>query len=339
MKVCIIFKSVSSPAGGGNQFLGSLKKYLNSIAALADLPPEADVIIFNSHHNIREIARLKFRYPHKIFIHRVDGPMRIYNRPSDCRDAIVNLANKYIADATVFQSKWSQNSNHKLGMPGKSLETVIYNAADPDIFSSTGKIAFSGNRKIRLVAANWSPNPKKGFAVYKWLDENLNFEKYQMTFIGNSPVRFKNIEHLPAMNSPELAEQFRQSDIFIFASPIEACSNLLIEALSCGLVSVVAGSASNPEIVGAGGELFDKPSEIPLLLEKIVNNYAAYLPAIKPPSIKDVAAAYLTFAQKAYDESPRRKFTKINYSSMMAELLFWKCAGKVCDVLKIPDNK
>jgi glycosyltransferase involved in cell wall biosynthesis len=332
LRIYINFRTLDFPHGGGNQFLKALSKQFRCMNVYAENPKEAGCILINSHQYFSEALKLKIRFPDKIFIHRIDGPMRIYNRPGDYRDAIVNLANKYIADAAVFQSKWSQNSNHELGLLAKSLETVIHNASSPEIFNRTGRIAFSENRKIRLIAASWSPNLNKGFETYKWLDENLDFEKYQMTFIGNSPVKFKNIKHLPPVNSAALAENFKQNDIFIFASQIEACSNLLLEALSCGLPAIAPDSSSNPEIVKTGGELFNQPSQIPNLIEKIAADYARYATSIKSPSIEETGRAYYDFILKVFEEikqKPRKNFSRLNYLCLIGRVLFWKILGKV----------
>lgn len=331
MKVNILFKPASSPAGGGNQFLNLLKDFFCSRNVYTDLPRTAEVILFNSHHNIGEVAKIRLKYPDKIFIHRIDGPMKVYNDLSDIRDDIVFAANEKIADATVFQSGWSQSSNHEVRLSAKSFETVIYNATDSSVFNMDGKIAFSKDRKIRLIAASWSPNWNKGFETYKWLDENLDFGKYQMAFIGNSPVNFKNIEKLPPMDSKRLASQLKQNDIFIFASPIEACSNLLLEALYCGLPVIAPNSSSNPEIVQTGGQLFNSPTEIPALLEDIAGNYERYVNSIKAPSVDNVGKAYYDFAEKVHAElkqTSRNKFGNLDYLQLVIQIFFLKAINK-----------
>jgi len=163
-----------------------------------------------------------------------------------------------------------------------------------------------------------------------------------MMFVGNSPIQFKNIERLPPLDSNQLAARFKQSDIFVFASPMEACSNLLLEAMHCGLPVVAPNSSSNPEIVKKGGELFDKPSEIPQLLEKIAKNYSSYLNSIKVQSIEDVGKVYYDFTQKVcarIKQIPRKKFARIDYLHLTAEIFFWKTADKINNVFKVSDSK
>jgi len=322
MKTHIFFNLKNSPTGGGNQFLKSLKKYLQSIQAYEEDAQLADVILFNSHQHAGQIAKTKLKYPEKLFIHRIDGPMKLYNRLTDKRDNIVYLANKYLAEATVFQSEWSRQKNHSLGLAQNLFETVISNAPAPSIFNSDGKIAFSAERKIRLIATSWSKNWNKGFESYQWLDRHLDFGKYEMVFAGRSPIEFKNIKHIPTLTSEEVAKKLKENDIFIFASPIEACSNSLLEALHCGLPSIAAAGSSNPAIVGKGGEIFTSPDEIPQLLEKIVKTYATYQSNINNPSIGEVGKKYYDFISQTYsqfqeDGAKYKSFKWFNYAKFV----------------------
>ena len=224
----IAFTTIDGPAGGGNQFLMSLKKYLQSIKVYEENSKKADVILFNSHQHASQVAKIKLKCPDKLFVHRIDGPMQLYNKATDKRDSIVFTANKYLADATIFQSAWSREKNYHLGLNKKKAQATISNAPDPTIFNREGKSLFSTERKARLIATSWSSNWNKGFGVYKWLDEHLDFEKFEMIFIGNSPVKFKKIKHIPPLNSKNIAQKLKESDIFITASQKDPCSNSLI---------------------------------------------------------------------------------------------------------------
>ncbi len=104
MKINILFQSKNGPSGGGNKFLKLLKDYFILKKSYEHQTSKADIILFNSHHHINEVIKAKLNYPDKIFVHRIDGPMKLYNDENDQRDKIVYLVNKYIADATVFQS-------------------------------------------------------------------------------------------------------------------------------------------------------------------------------------------------------------------------------------------
>lgn len=314
MKISFIRELKTMAAGGGAKFLNFLRNYFIDNNLYTDNYEEADVILFNSHHFSKKVVEAKSQYPGKIFVHRIDGPMRLYTKLRDKRDYLVNILNSLVADGTVFQSQWSKQENLRLGLKKNNFETVIINATDEGVFNREGKIAFDKNRKIRLIANSWSNNPKKGFAVYEWLDNNLDFDKYEMKFIGRSFLRFKNIHHLDFLSSSELAEELRKSDIYITGSENDPCSNSLIEALSCGLTVLAFNNGGHPEILGQAGELFTNADEIPGLLNKIIQDYPEYQRHIKTEKIKKTGEAYCDFCRKIYQAADSGSYMPKNIS-------------------------
>ena len=328
MKVHILY-DFESNRGGGNQFLKTIKEYFLQNDVYARYAQDADVILFNSHHCIRQLTYLKYRFPQKICIHRVDGPMRLYNHGRDRRDDVVGLASAVLADGTIFQSQWSKEENLKSARFKEDFYTVIMNAPDGKLFNRNGKVLFLRNKKIRLVAVSWSDNWKKGFEIYKWLDANLNFNKYEMFFIGRSPVPFQNIIHIPHADSEQVAMELKRSDIYITASQKDPCSNALLEAMHCGLPAVAYADGGHPEIVGGGGELFRQPTEIHALLEKIVNNYDAYQSKIAVPPLQEVGTQYYRFCQKIFGQIrqgnlPAKSVSVAAYLKILLSLSWWK---------------
>lgn len=302
MKIYILFEFKNNASGGGNQFLKALRDYFISLDCYTSKPDEADIILFNSHHLISKLIIIKKLFPEKLFIHRIDGPIRLYNSSCDMRDFIVNTTNRAIADVTIFQSSWSKEQNLKIGLWPNKFEIDIMNSPNPNIFNTKERVGFSKDRKIRLIATSWSANMKKGFGVYKWLDENLDFSKYEMKFVGNTPIAFKNIMHVPPLKSEELAVELKNSDIFITASQKDPCSNSLIEALHCGLPAIVLKDGGHPELVGDGGEVFERQEEIPNLIDKIVLNYKTYQEKISIPKMEDTGRRYYDFFELIFNE-------------------------------------
>lgn len=334
MKIHILYQITKTPAGGGNQFIRILDNFFKTNGVRAKSLYEADVVFFNSHHFIHRVANAKRRFPEKLFIHRIDGPMRLYNSLSDKRDHVVNTAAAMISDGTIFQSGWSRDENYRLGLHRNISDVVIHNAVDPDTFNRNGKAPFSKERKIKLIATSWSPNPRKGFDVYGWLDRHLDFSRFEMTFVGNSPITFRNIKHIKPLTSKALALTLKAQDIFVFASKMEACSNALLEALHCGLPAVAYNFSSNPEVIGEAGELFERPEEIPLLLDRIVADYNAYQKKIAVPQIEDVAGQYLDFIHGIHNKAKRCSYTPkrlgaLGSTMILIKLFAWRFHGKV----------
>jgi len=334
MKVYFVFSFTDKPSGGVFQFTKALKEYFSKYDCIVENPEEADIFYISAFQFVEKIIQLKLKYSDKLFIHRIDGPIKLYNRRDDIRDDIVNLINYRIADGTIFQSKWSKVNSKKMGIKDKKFETIILNAPNHNNFNRLNKIEFLKSRKIKLIATSWSDNLKKGFEIYKWLDKNLDFSKYEFTFIGNSPIKFKNIIYKKPMNSEMLAKELKQNDIFITASQKDPCSNSLIEALHCGLPAIGLNDGGHTEIIGKSGEVFDNQEEILYILEKIIGSYEDYQNNISLPTLDEVGEKYYKFLETVYIEQKIgaykvKRFTFIDYINIRKKLLIWKLNEKL----------
>tara|TARA_R110000744_G_scaffold63869_3_gene131398 strand:- start:5639 stop:6547 length:909 start_codon:yes stop_codon:yes gene_type:complete len=291
MKVNIVYETTDAPYGGGNQFLKAIRGNLIEGGFYAE-EADADILLFNSHHNVERITKLKKRYPNKKFIHRIDGPIRLYNRMDDNRDDIVYHLNQNVADATVFQSAYSKDANIRLGIKNDKPSIIIHNATDHSIFYD---MQLEKGSKKRLIASSFSPNIKKGFHFYKFLDDNLDFEKFDLVFAGNSPVKFKNIKNLGCIPSKKLAKEMNYSDIYITASENDPCSNTVIEALSCGLPVIALDSGGHRELIGSAGEYYTKKEDMISIIEKVSENTKPYKERIISRPINEITKQYLSF--------------------------------------------
>lgn len=282
------------PTGGGHQFLRAFWKQAEAKGLQVEnnqISRTTRACLLNS-FNFREKRLSIMRRNSILYVHRVDGPIDVYRGRDDGVDKNIHAVNLKVADKTIFQSQYSLEKHLSLGMEFKH-PTIILNAADPEIFHSRGRTVFSRDRKTRLIASSWSDNVNKGAAVYQWLDEHLDWEHFEMTFVGRSPVKFKNIRMLPAVDSYRMAELFREHDVYITASKNDPCSNSLIEALTCGLPAVYLQSGGHPEIVKQAGAGFEAAEQIPELLNQLTDQYEAVQSRISIPSIKEVSTQYL----------------------------------------------
>lgn len=282
------------PAGGGHQFLRAFMRQAEAEGLRLEnnrLSRTTRACLFNS-FNFDEKRLLLMQRASALYVHRVDGPIDVYRGWDGGVDRGIHAINQRIADKTIFQSRYSLEKYHELGMEFRN-PVIIPNAADPEIFHPRGRIGFSRNRKIQLIAASWSNNLNKGALVYQWLDDHLDWERFEFTFVGQNPIAFKNIRMIPAMDSYKLAALLREHDIYITASKNDPCSNSLIEALTCGLPAVHLQSGGHPEIVKQAGEGFDAAEQIPALLDRVVEAYETYQSRISLPSIEQVSEEYL----------------------------------------------
>lgn len=315
MKVYILYDTIEAPYGGANQFMRALKNYFRERNLLARSIISADVVLLNSHSlggrhgTVFSVAyALKGIFPSKIFVHRVDGPIQRYGGSTRASvDKKIYLVNEAVVDGTIFQSDWSRVENKALGMQSTVYETTIHNAADP-MFFSPAQNKTSADR-IRLIAAAWSDHPNKGFDIYTTLDSQLDWSRFSMTFVGQSPVQFKNITMCEPVTSRELGDLFRQHDIFVTASKHDPCSNALLEAMACGLPAVVRSSGGHPELIGRGGEKFTDVASAVAALHKVADNLEVYQTRVPTVSMDTVGAAYRTFIQQISDDVQRNRYT------------------------------
>jgi len=288
------------PYGGGNQFMMALRKGLskqNVNVRENELQEGIDAYVLNSIHF--DVDRfLEFSRSHRLnVVHRIDGPIHLIRGYDREKDELCYRLNEQFASATVLQSAWTFQRIIDMGY--RPVEPVIiHNAVDSDIFNSDGRIAFDPNRKVRLISTSWSNNPRKGGPTYKWIEEHLDWNRFEYTFVGNVSEKFERTRHIPPVSSEQLASLLREHDIYITASRNDPCSNALIEALACGLPALYFNDGGHPELAAAGGLPFNDEDEILPQLEKLVENYESFQRLITVPTLEEVAKKYLAIIRE-----------------------------------------
>ncbi|MFH1070342.1 MAG: glycosyltransferase [Candidatus Glassbacteria bacterium] len=305
IRISLWHNFVEPPYGGGNQFMLMLRKGLTAKGidvAENTARSDVDVYILNSiHFDTERFRKLSNRRNLKI-IHRIDGPIHLIRGKDRDKDELCYALNKQLAYATVIQSNWCFQKIVESGyLPVNPV--IINNTVDPEIFNGEGRIPFSPDRKIRLISTSWSPNVRKGGPVYKWLEENLDWSRFEYTFVGNASEQFKRLNYYPPMGSKELAEILKKHDIYITASQNDPCSNALIEALACGLPALYLNDGGHPELVSYGGLPFNDKDEILPQLNRIVNNYESFQRLITISSFDEVIDKYLQLISDAVNKS------------------------------------
>lgn len=282
------------PGGGGHQFLRALWREFAHRGLRVEsnsLSRTTQACLFNSFNF--DPARLRCFYRAGCrMVHRVDGPIAVYRGWDDGSDRRIWRLNQQFADVTVFQSQYSLAKHAELGLEF-TAPCVIMNAADPRLFHPRGRMPFDRRRKVRLISTSWSDNPNKGAAIYRWLEQHLDWDRFEYTFVGQARIPFERIRALAPVPSEQLAVLLRQHDIYITASRNDPCSNALIEAQACGLPALYLDSGGHPEIVGAAGLSFSRPEELPERLARLVEQYEALQAQISVPTLAESAARYL----------------------------------------------
>ncbi len=279
MNVCIWWKLVDGPWGGGNSFLTSLGRELTGRGVNVTHKPSRsdDVVlmnawnlgadILNSAGMVKEVkvrgasSRFGRRIPEQIWsllptrsvpmIHRVDGVAEL-NRGSKSMVDVTQFAVNALSDYTIFQSRFCQESFGDFGdSPPKW--SIAYNGVDGDVFFQSDAPRKSG--PFRIGASSWSSNRRKGFDA---LAEISEIEDVELHFFGNwcPEVDQKQVVNHGPTTSPELAESLRGMDAFAHAAKNETSSNSILEALASGLPVMYLDSGGNRELAGDFGFAF-----------------------------------------------------------------------------------
>ena len=183
-------------------------------------------------------------------VHRVDGVPELARGRRTEADEIQPAVNR-LADFTIFQSEYCRSSfAEQCGfLPDHS--TIVYNGVDPRIFFPS-QVETATGRSLKLVAASWSANRRKGFDT---LAEIAKIPGVELTFAGNwcPDVEPANVKLAGVLQSNELAALMRSSDAMVHAALNEPCSNAIVEAMACGLPVLFRDSGGNRELVGEFG--------------------------------------------------------------------------------------
>jgi glycosyltransferase involved in cell wall biosynthesis len=281
------------PYGGGNQFLLALRGELERRGLTVEanrVSGGTPACLYNSFNF--DFSRLRrFRRPGLRMVHRVDGPIGVYRGFDDGTDRRIVEINE-LADATILQSQYSLDKHRELGLTLHD-PVVIPNTVDPAIFCPPATREPLDGRRLRVTASSWSDNPRKGADILQWLDSNLDFDDYELTFAGRTTQTFERIRVVGPLASEPLADVLRAQDVYLAPSRDDPCSNALLEALACGLPAAFLRSGGHPELVGDGGIGFDRAEELPAVFARLREDIDARRAAISVPSLADVADRYL----------------------------------------------
>ena len=189
----------------------------------------------------------------------------------------------------------------------KKPYVVLNNFVDQGIFYKKKKNIY--NNKIKIISTCWAYNKNKGLETYRYLDEKLNFSKFEFTFIGNKNFIFKNIKHLGPMDQRKIATYLREASIFISPSLYESCSNSLLEAISVGLTVFYKSNTSSEEIAPKGFNYNDNSH----LLEILNNHKFSLNTDVINPIAPDIYLNKLNFFVKGLSPSNKLNIFYFSY--------------------------
>jgi len=330
--ICILYETADAPWGGANQFLKALASELTRMGhTITHHPaPDTQVVLVNAFNQGRgrhltpgQVAQLRHtgrvtpmgrRAPDWFYtwrrregppvVHRVDGVPELVRGCRTRADDIQPAVNR-LADHTVFQTEYCRISFAEHCGIAPASWRVINNAVDPTLFFPNPDGGWKGG-PLRLVAASWSANPRKGHAA---LADISRLPGTELTFAGNwcPEVDPASVRLAGVRPANELAELMRSSHALVHGAWNEPCANTIVEALACGLPVVYRDSGGSHELVGDHGvPLAESPSDA---LAGLRNRYAELHGRVLLDRdgflIRRAAAEYLSLFRHAVAERRR----------------------------------
>lgn len=273
VRVFIHFDYLDRPWGGSNSFLKTLAAYLRGrpeVALCRSFRDDFDVLLIAgwstgvksiSRRAIRNIRKYGYpsgwqfllsgrRHRRRKIIHRLDGLRSFYGTRDPESERLVAQLNQY-SDRSVIQSAFCGQLFERVGIALSPAE-IISNGVDQTVFHFKDKRWWNPQRPLVVGAVSWSPNPRKG---HECIAAFSQLPSLSVRFIGNwAPnVASHAVQRLAPVPFQELAEFYRSCDVLLFPSENEACPNVVLEAISCGLPVLYHPSGGTPEIAGPFG--------------------------------------------------------------------------------------
>lgn len=325
IRLFINYRTTHKPWGGSNSFLAALRSYLSESAdfeLVSGEDEDFDLMLFNTAYtapgeyiSLRK-AKGYHKYGHSGFLKyclrgfkkraiktvlRLDGLRRFYAGTPNIKGDEIQLSLVELVDAIIFQSNESMKQFQQVKGNILTQSLVIPNGVNQSIFNMVGKTFWDGKSRQNIFTTSWSTNLGKGFEDIVRLSQ---VEGITVNFVGNWPneINHGRVILKPPVSQKLLAEEYKKNDVFFFPSRNEACPNVVLEALSCGLPVIYHPSGGTPEITSEYGVAMK--DDLHSSISEIANNYDSYLKRI----MRDHSLFSINHAGSRYADVFRKVF-------------------------------
>lgn len=230
-----------------------------------------------------------------------------------------------IADAIVYQSRYSKKIYHKLVCHPHKPETIIFNGADSVDYDVE---PYTSNFKINFLASTrvWLKQKRLKTIIRSFLEAQI--DNSYLIICGDTCGVEKKYEHhdnilfIGPVSDMVLAKLYRLCNAMIHITWLDACPNSVVEALVAGCPVICTNQGGTSELMFANDETYtacsvipsDKPFEykpvnldkppksddMKLMLRLAMNKYAIDPVRVKAPHlhIDNIARQYISFFEK-----------------------------------------
>lgn len=236
---------------GSNTFLSRLSKYLVANHGVEVVKEGPDIYLSSVWRGKPPKGAKK--------IHRVDGVYfdKNFRGAGPLNDSIERAINK--ADGVVFQSTYSLNMCRGILHMRKHLNhTIIYNGFDPSIYDNI-VVDKMGYDYMFVACAKWRSLKRPRSIANGFLAAAI--PKSILIMIGEISVKHKvkhpSIKYVGPQKGDKLFQYYKSCDALIHIGKVDACPNVVVEALAAGKPVVCNNIGGTPEIVQESGIKID----------------------------------------------------------------------------------
>ena len=177
------------------------------------------------------------------------------------------------ADGVIFHSQYAQHLISQFASTKKNV--VIPTGIREEFYHTPRKVSFNGNVPVNLLYVSSVFLYKHQWHVVAGVEKlrNLTGRDVRLRLLGSGePQAMRKLrQSLDSIGNPdyieflddlpvpykELTDEYKNCDIFVFASSCENLPNNLLEGMAAGIPIACSNSAPMPDILKDGAEYFD----------------------------------------------------------------------------------
>jgi glycosyltransferase involved in cell wall biosynthesis len=159
-------------------------------------------------------------------------------------------------DYVLVLSSFAAESMLRHGWPAERLFTVNLGV---DVRRFSPKTGYRNEGPLRLLFVG-TMTRRKGLEVLFQALKNLPEHTVELTLIGPMAdaadllrEHAGEFRYLPFLHHEELAEHYRQADVFVFPSLLDSWAQTVLEAMACGTPAIVSENTGAKDAVRQGG--------------------------------------------------------------------------------------
>jgi len=152
-----------------------------------------------------------------------------------------------IADCILVGSPYVRDTFTRSGVPAEKIAVVPY-GVDLNTFNAGAPTSTSRRRPFRAIFVG-QLSQRKGLRYLLGGYRRFRKADTELTLVGNvvhsdAPLRRHAdlFRHVPHQTRPALAQQYRDSDVFVFPTLLEGMPLVVLEAMACGLPVIVTAN-------------------------------------------------------------------------------------------------